>query len=72
LQNGHLHLTDFGLSKDEVEDDKGATTFCGTPEYLAPEMLINRKTREGYGKSVDWCVWAVTLPFHPVVKCWCM
>lgn len=33
---GHVHLTDFGLSKDEVSDPRGATTFCGTPEYLAP------------------------------------
>ena len=51
---GHVHITDFGLSKDEVTDPRGATTFCGTPEYLAPEMLINRKSREGYGKAVDW------------------
>ena len=49
-----MHITDFGLSKDEVVDPRGATTFCGTPEYLAPEMLINRKSREGYGKAVDW------------------
>lgn len=52
--DGHIHITDFGLSKDEVASEKGATTFCGTPEYLAPEMLISRKTREGYGKAVDW------------------
>jgi serine/threonine protein kinase len=32
--DGHVRLTDFGLSKDEVSDPKGATTFCGTPEYL--------------------------------------
>ena len=51
---GHVHITDFGLSKDDVSDPRGATTFCGTPEYLAPEMLINRKSREGYGKAVDW------------------
>jgi len=51
---GHIHITDFGLSKDDVSDPRGATTFCGTPEYLAPEMLINRKSREGYGKAVDW------------------
>jgi serine/threonine protein kinase len=51
---GHIHITDCGLSKDDVSDPRGATTFCGTPEYLAPEMLINRKSREGYGKAVDW------------------
>jgi serine/threonine protein kinase len=53
-EDGHVHITDFGLSKDDVSDPRGATTFCGTPEYLAPEMLINRKSREGYGKAVDW------------------
>lgn len=53
-EDGHIRVTDFGLSKDSVVDPRGATTFCGTPEYLAPEMLINRKTRRGYGKSVDW------------------
>ena len=31
---GHIHLTDFGLSKSDVADPRGATTFCGTPEYL--------------------------------------
>lgn len=61
--DGHIHITDFGLSKDEVSDPRGATTFCGTPEYLAPEMLINRKSREGYGKAVDW--WSLgTLVFE--------
>ena len=36
-EEGHIKITDFGLSKDEVADSNGATTFCGTPEYLAPE-----------------------------------
>ncbi|KAA0146670.1 hypothetical protein FNF27_01493 [Cafeteria roenbergensis] len=62
-EEGHIKITDFGLSKDEVADSNGATTFCGTPEYLAPEMLINRKTRKGYGKAVDW--WSLgTLVFE--------
>jgi len=62
-EEGHVKITDFGLSKDEVADSNGATTFCGTPEYLAPEMLINRKTRKGYGKAVDW--WSLgTLVFE--------
>ena len=31
-QEGHVRITDFGLSRDNVKDDFGATTFCGTPE----------------------------------------
>ena len=47
---GHIKLTDFGLSKIfENEDDK-AYTVCGTPQYLAPEILL----RKGYDKAVDW------------------
>jgi len=50
---GHIRLTDFGLSKEAVTGAgaKGGTrTFCGTPEYLAPEILENK----GHGKAVDW------------------
>jgi len=50
---GNLRLTDFGLAKEDVKATKGASTFCGTPEYLAPEVLRN----EGHGKGVDW--WAM-------------
>ena len=47
---GHVKLTDFGLSKIfENENDK-AYTVCGTPQYLAPEILL----RKGYDKAVDW------------------
>lgn len=48
--DGYIKLTDFGLAKDNVVTDKDAMSFCGTPEYLAPEIL----EREGHGKSVDW------------------
>lgn len=49
--HGHLHLTDFGLSK--VLDDSNVVmhTFCGTPYYVAPEMLISKS---GYTQRVDW------------------
>jgi len=46
-EDGYLKLTDFGFAK-YVE---GRTyTLCGTPEYLAPEILLNK----GHGKPVDW------------------
>ena len=47
-KNGHIKLTDFGLSK--ILNEKKTYTICGTPEYLAPEILSN----EGYEKSVDF------------------
>ncbi|KAH7481766.1 hypothetical protein PRIC1_014864 [Phytophthora ramorum] len=50
---GHIRLTDFGLSKEAVTGagaTGGTKTFCGTPEYLAPEILENK----GHGKGVDW------------------
>src|SRR5690606_34433013 len=49
---GHVKLTDFGLSKlikNKDLTDK-AFTICGTPEYLAPEILLGK----GYDKTVDW------------------
>lgn len=38
-ENGHIKLTDFGLSKIMLEEDETAFSLCGTPEYLAPEIL---------------------------------
>ncbi|CAF3645275.1 unnamed protein product [Rotaria sordida] len=52
-REGHIRLTDFGLCKVmlSTEGREGRTaTFCGTPEYLAPEVL----RREPYTKAVDW------------------
>jgi len=49
--DGHIILTDFGLSKEGLEGSDAITaTFCGTPEYMAPEMISGK----GYGKAVDW------------------
>eukprot|EP00455_Lapot_gusevi_P042692 TRINITY_DN509_c0_g1_i2.p1 TRINITY_DN509_c0_g1~~TRINITY_DN509_c0_g1_i2.p1 ORF type:complete len:541 (+),score=170.49 TRINITY_DN509_c0_g1_i2:57-1679(+) len=48
-EKGHVCLTDFGLSKD-VQENQKAHTFCGTPEYLAPEVVMN----VGHTKEVDW------------------
>ena len=47
---GHVKLTDFGLSKILDEESDKAFTICGTPQYLAPEVLL----KKGYDKAVDW------------------
>ena len=58
---GYLLVADFGLAK-LVKDGEATTTFCGTPEYLAPEMLETKP----YGKLVDW--WALgTLMYEMLV-----
>jgi len=49
-ESGHICLTDFGLSKDLNSVSPMAYTFCGTPEYLAPEIVV----KQGHGKAVDW------------------
>lgn len=52
-EDGYIALTDFGLAKPGVCGSRDAKTVCGTPEYLAPEIVA----REGYGKAADW--WAL-------------
>ena len=50
-KEGHIKICDFGLSKDGISTPtQGASSLCGTPEYLAPEVL----DRRGHGTSVDW------------------
>lgn len=48
--NGHVALTDFGLCKENMTSEAITKTFCGTAEYLAPEVLLG----QGYNRSVDW------------------
>lgn len=55
--SGNIALCDFGLCKLQMGNGKKTNTFCGTPEYLAPELLIG----EGYDKTVDWWTLGVLL-----------
>lgn len=58
---GHIKITDFGLAKDNVTDDCRTNSFCGTLEYLAPEIIAAK----GHGKAVDW--WSVGILLHEML-----
>ena len=59
---GHIKLTDFGLSKIRKNEHEVAYTFCGTPEYLAPEVIKG----EGHGKYVDY--WSLGLIIFEMIS----
>ena len=60
-KDGHIKIADFGLCKEDIQWGKTTKTFCGTPEYLAPEVLEDND----YGRAVDW--WGVGVVMYEMV-----
>lgn len=60
-RQGHILLTDFGLCKEGIAKEGRTGTFCGTPEYLPPEVLEQRE----YDRTIDW--WALGVVLHEML-----
>ncbi|XP_062523501.1 RAC-gamma serine/threonine-protein kinase-like isoform X2 [Corticium candelabrum] len=60
-RHGHIKLADFGLCKEDITKDTTTSTFCGTPEYLAPEDL----EESDYRRAVDW--WGVGVVMYEMI-----
>ena len=59
-EDGYIKIIDYGLAK-MLSDDQETTSFCGTPEYLAPEMV----SQSGHDKAVDW--WALGILIYEMI-----
>lgn len=58
---GHIKLTDYGMCKEGIKKGEKTTTFCGTPNYISPELLRG----ENYDFSVDW--WALGILLYEML-----
>ncbi|GAA5981589.1 hypothetical protein JCM11641_004108 [Rhodosporidiobolus odoratus] len=55
--DGHVKVADYGLCKEDMYFGKTTSTFCGTPEFMAPEIILEQR----YGRAVDWWAFGVLI-----------
>jgi len=55
--DGHVKVADYGLCKEDMWHGSTTSTFCGTPEFMAPEILLEQR----YGRAVDWWAFGVLM-----------
>ena len=55
--DGHVKVGDYGLCKEDMWLGKTTSTFCGTPEFMAPEILLEQR----YGRAVDWWAFGILI-----------
>ncbi|KAK2459676.1 hypothetical protein APHAL10511_008321 [Amanita phalloides] len=55
--DGHVKVADYGLCKEDMWHGNSTSTFCGTPEFMAPEILMEQR----YGRAVDWWAFGVLM-----------
>lgn len=67
-QDGHIKVTDFGLSKVCCSDKQVTYSICGTPEYIAPEVMLGK----GYGQTADWFSFVGNILYRDLsfMTCW--